>query len=179
MITPKIDVFARITQSFDILKNNFLKLTLIMFIYQFVALVVIWTLLTVFVFWGISLSTMSWSELLNLFSNPEFIIIVLLWIIFYIVYLILFIPVLLWLIKTIYNIINQEEIILMDNLKYWFKKIFDSFKTYWFVFFYVALIPSLIFIVWWIIFILWMQILWWFIIWFSSIYFIICISDFV
>jgi hypothetical protein len=121
---------------------------------------------------------MSWTELLNLFNDPKFITMILLWTILYIVYLILFLPVLIWLIKTIYNIINQEEINLSDNLKYWFKRIWKSFKTYWYVFSYVALIPSIIFIIWWIINIAWyfywwlLASIWWIILFLSMFYFV-------
>jgi hypothetical protein len=155
MITPKILLNERLTQSFQILKSNFLKLVLPIFVYQFITLVIIWTLISTLILWWINLADMDWYEVLYLLSDPKFILFIIVWTIFYIVYLLLFIPILLWIIKTVHNILNWEKINLVNNFKYWFKNILNSFKTYWFVFSFVALIPSLILIVWWLLILFW------------------------
>lgn len=151
---PKIWVFGRVWQSFEILKNNFLSLTLPLFIYNFIALVLVWAIFFSVLFsnmWNISDSKFDWFILLD---NPIVIINITIWVLLFIAYLILYIPVLLSLLKSVKQAIAWENITIKENLNYWFSRIINSFKTYWYIFSYVALIPAIIFIIWWLLIII-------------------------
>jgi hypothetical protein len=65
----------------------------------------------------------------------------------FLVYLLLYIPVFLGLIKTIQQVYNNEAVKIQKNIYYGFSRLWLSMKTYWYIFAYVALIPALIFIV--------------------------------
>ncbi|MFK7780372.1 MAG: hypothetical protein QM490_04435 [Candidatus Gracilibacteria bacterium] len=64
----------------------------------------------------------------------------------FIVYLILYIPILLGLIKSIKQASEGDNVTVIKNIKYGFSRLTSSFKTYWYIFSYVALIPASIFI---------------------------------
>ncbi|MDD3646581.1 MAG: hypothetical protein PHH06_04180 [Candidatus Gracilibacteria bacterium] len=68
--------------------------------------------------------------------------------------LILYIPFKLGLIRTIVQIYNNREIIIIDNIIWGFNRVIESFKTYWYMFKYAYLLPSLFFIIFGILFIL-------------------------
>ncbi len=65
---------------------------------------------------------------------------------------ILKIPFYISLIKNIENSYNWELVNKNSNLKYWFASILKIFNTYWYIFKYVVLIPSLVLIVWLLVF---------------------------
>ena len=153
-IIAKETVFDRIEQSFELFKNNFVKLMLPLFAYSFVTI-------TIFM----SVASYFWIEYIKRFSenfdeskisenlnwlnySSEIVIWISVFIILTIVYLTLYIPFWLATIKSIKQWYNWEEITVKENIIYWLKNIFNSFKTYWYVFAYVALIPALIWIAW-------------------------------
>ena len=162
-IIAKETVFDRIEQSFELFKNNFVKLILPLFAYSFVAITI-----------PMSVASYLWVEYIKrfyknfdenkiyeninwlIYSN-EIVIWISIFIILTIVYLTLYIPFWLATIKSIKQWYNWEEITVKENIVYWFKNIFNSFKTYWYVFAYVALVPALIWIAWGLLYIYWIQ----------------------
>jgi hypothetical protein len=90
----------------------------------------------------------------NIFSflnEPFVVMIIIITSILFILYLLLYIPVFIWLIKSINQSVINEKINMFENIKFWFSKLLSSFKTYWYIFAYVALIPAIIFIIWWLL----------------------------
>lgn len=148
----KENFFDRIEQTFWLLKNYFLDFFVPFFVYNFISFLVIWVAIFSFWLWIISgLDTTNINPFVIL-NNPKVVILISVWMITLIIYLLLYIPILLWLTKSIKQAINWDNITAKDNIVYWFKNINNSFKTYWYIFAYVALIPSIIFILGWIMF---------------------------
>lgn len=146
-------VLDRIWQSFKLLKNNFLWLFLPFFLYNFVSIVIAWTISKYY-----TMSSFSWMDdmkgldLFEFLNNSSIVIWITVWITLYIIYLIFYVVVLLWFLKSLKQVVNWKKISILDNLKYWVINFSNSMKTYWHIFAYIALIPSILFIVWWILF---------------------------
>ncbi len=150
----KANVFGRIEQSLILLKNNFLDFFVPFFIYNFISFLVFWVIFMSFwlsMIWNMDMNT----DFFLFLNNPKIVIFIALWMILFITYLLLIIPVFLGLLKSIKQAINNEQITTKNNIFYWFSNLINSFKTYWYIFAYVALIPSIIFILWWILLIAW------------------------
>ena len=186
MLTVKENVLDRIEQSFELFTKNFKNIFLSYFIYKFVVSIVIWNVIYYWAMKYIDLDSFidldkTDTILVDLFSNSYFIIWVNLFLILILLNLILIIPFILGTFKTIKDsYLEKENISYIENIKYWFKNINNSFKTYWYMFAYVALIPSLAFIVWWLLLIWWktenVDILfniWSFILWFATVLFLV------
>lgn len=67
----------------------------------------------------------------------------------FILYLLLYIPFLLGVIKSIDQAYKWEEVTYKQNVWYWFIKLGWALKTYWYIFAYIALTPALLFIIGW------------------------------
>ena len=165
-------VLDRIEQSFGLFKDNFIAFFVPMFLYSFIATIftVIGTYVAMSTFQDILQSeSLSGLEFYDILYNPQSMIIIAISMALILTYLILYIPFLLGLIKSISQSYHWEAPDYKKNLKYWFSNLWNSFKTYWYIFAYVALIPALLFIVWWVILLYWMQYngdfikIWWFI----------------
>lgn len=156
----KANVLGRIEQSFVLFKLHFLNFFIPIFIYKFISFLVFWV---IFLFYGL---TTIWNldmwkfDIFVFLNNPKVVILITLWMILVIIYLILYIPILLGLLKSIKQALNEEEVTTKNNILYWFLNINNSFKTYWYIFAYVALLPSIIFIIWWILFNVWYFLNW-------------------
>lgn len=147
----KENVLDRIEQSFVFMKDNFK---------------VLFFPLVIFYVWVYFLFTYTWVYFMDSFDVNNLYSVwnmyLFSWaILFGLIYLTFEIWVLLWLFKTICDIDDWNEFDVVSNYKYWFLNIFESFKTYYYMFMYVYLIPSIIFIGWWIYFIniawLWLE----------------------
>ena len=158
---PKEWVLDRTQQSAWIFIKNFLKLVLPFIGYQ---VLFIWILLSLLLAYMIS--SLSWFiETMEIFSmedllyNPVAVYFVFLGIFFIFIYLIGLIPVILWTIKSIRQATCNQKVTPVENIKWWIKNIFESFKTYWYIFSYVYLIPAVIFIMWGLLYIgtIWME----------------------
>lgn len=148
-IVSKKLIFDRIEQSFELFKGNFIKLFLPLFLYTFFTAIVfvsVWT----------SFLVSFWEDFFNNIINnnwyffnkiPEILIMIFVASILLILYVILYIPFLLATIKGIKQAYNGEKIKNKENIEYWIKNTFNSFRTYWYIFAYVMLIPALILIV--------------------------------
>ena len=176
-------VLDRIEQSFELFKNNFQTLFIPMFLYSFIS-----TIFTVFItYFGIkkvqellSQQDMSGMDFYDILYNTQTQIMILIGILLLLAYLILYIPFILGLIKSISQAYNWETPHWKDNLKYWFSNLWNSFKTYWYIFAYVALIPAIGFIIGWVTMLYWMQYnqeifttIGWAIAWFSLLLFLV------
>ena len=176
---PKAWVFGRLWQSFTLLKGSFFKLSLPIFVFQLIFVVIVWAIGLMFFFlMSESLNLLS-TDPLSVYNDPTVIIAIAVWILLFLLYLILYIPVTLGLLKWIKQSINWEKITILKNISFWFSRLFKAFKTYWFVFAYVALIPALFFIWGWLLTIIWMLLsnnillmIWWALTWISGILFI-------
>ena len=161
MITPKAEIFDRIGQSFDLFIKFIRGILLPVFffyflfgaIYSFIA-----TKLTVWYLWDEFFTNFtdilaslgnSWEGmqlLTSIISNPKLIVLGYGAMLIGLIVAILFIPVKLGLIRGVKQWFNDEDINIMQNIRFWFSNILPSFRTYWYIFAYVYLLPSLTFI---------------------------------
>ena len=158
MINPKEWIFDRIEQSFNVVKNNFKNIFLSYFLYSFF-IFLIWIIFYYSSIYFVNLLNIKETDIQNIwniFNNTYFLIWINLFIIFIIIKLTLVIPFILATIKTIKDsFLEKENIDFVENIKYWFKNLYNSFKTYWYIFAYIALIPAFFIIIWWILLIIW------------------------
>lgn len=149
-------VLDRIEQSFEIFKKSFIYLVIPFFCYYlfsfiFFGLIVIYLLFS-WIFLSI-FDTMDYTNFFLFFSNPKVVLLFTLAIFFWIIYLLLFIPFSIYWIKTIGDFFKwADKIDFKENFMYSLNRFIPIMKTYWYIFAYVALIPSLLFIFWGFIF---------------------------
>ncbi len=160
MLNPKEWVFDRIEQTFILFKNNFKNIFLGYFLYNFMVFIIIWNIIYYWILKFVDLSSFNFDKseniIADLFSNTYFIIWVNIFLILLLLNLILVIPFILGTIKTIKEAFEgKENIDFLKNIRYWFKNINNSFRVYWYIFVYVALVPSIFIIIWWLLLILW------------------------
>ena len=156
MFKAKASVLDRFEQSIWILRENFMKLIIPVFFFYIWCFWVLWGLYSYF---SINLlaplfeniDTSSVAVFGELYSSVYVMMYISIVIFFTIFNLILIIPITLWTYKTIKQIIKEEKITVWSNIMYWFANIFESFKTYWYIFAYVALIPAVLFIIFWLL----------------------------
>lgn len=150
-------VFDRIEQTFFLFKDNFVWLFLPIFLYNFISVVVFWTITKYYIITNIaSIENIEWLDLFAFLNNPKVALIIITTVFLFIVYLLLYIVILLWFIKSVKQVAYGEKINILENIKYWITRFFSSMKTYWYIFSYVALFPAIIFIAWWILFNTWL-----------------------
>jgi len=157
-------VFDRIGQSVSLFTWNFkqfLNIFGLYFLYKVFYILILWNILYFLFmkFFDFNKIFSSWNVnnfLPLLFWDTSFIIWFNVYLVFVLLNLILVIPFILATIKTIKDYFNEKEKVdVIDNLKYWFKNLWNSFKTYWYMFAYVVLIPLSILIIWWLFIIFW------------------------
>lgn len=135
----KESVMDRLGQTFELYKNNFVKLTLPVFLYN---------LLSVVFIIGIVISIV-WLFLGNTPPNIGLLIFLgILFLIVFLAYFIFYIPVFNCSIKSIKDAANWEKIDLKANFSYAMKHFWWMVMVYWYVFLYVMLIPVAILLVW-------------------------------
>jgi len=149
-------VFDRIEQSVELFKNNFKNIFLSYFLYKFLVFLV-WSFiyylaLNIIDFDSILGDKWEWlNSIWELFWNTVFLIWVNVFIILVVINLILIVPFILAVIKTVKDSYEEKENIdFVENIKYGFKELYNSFKTYWYIFAYIALIPAFFIILWWL-----------------------------
>ena len=153
MIVVKEKFFDRFDQAFKLFKNNFIWLFFPFFIYNFISVVIVWTLTKYYLMVNIKwINNLDWLDFFSFLNNSTVVMWIIIGTILYIIYLLLYIVVFLWLIKSFRQIFNWEKITMTQNIKYGLSSFISSMKTYWFIFAYIALIPAIIFIIWWIFF---------------------------
>ena len=142
-------VWERLKQTFQLYKNNFVELTLLILFYNMIALVVsmgVWNQIVHF--------ATKWQstdfDIVSLFlSNTSMLAtIIAIAIIGFLSYMIFFIPVFVGTLKSIRDAIAGKEVRVSENLKYGFSQFFNVLKVYWYVFEYVFLTPALLLIAW-------------------------------
>jgi len=154
IIKPEENILDRIGQTFELFKDNFLKLLIPIFLYTFLTINLFISIFTFFLIRyskNLSETFLDKSNIENLSFlsySPEIMIWILIWVILIILYVTFYIPFLLTTIKWIKQAYNWEEIKIKENIIYWFKNILKSFQTYWYIFAYIALIPAIIWIIW-------------------------------
>lgn len=146
-------VFDRINDSTDLLKKNFVGLFVPMFLYNFVSIVIIWTISQYYFMWQLAwLKDVKDFDIFTFLNNSTVQIALVIGVFLFILYLLLFVIIYLGLLNSIKIALKWEKINMIDNLKYWLLNFNNSMKTYWYIFAYIALIPSFIFIIWWVLF---------------------------
>jgi len=175
MIEAKPNFVDRVEQSIVHLKNNLLPIVLPITLCNIFFLAILPALITQLIPFE---EMMSWdiSQKMSIFISLW----LALWWLYILTYLFVLIPVQIAMIKTIQQTFIGEKVKVDQYLWYGFKTIGSIFKTYWYSFEYVALIPALIFILWWIALIVWLfmdlsplDIIWWIIMWASCILFLV------
>lgn len=152
MFNPKENVLDRIEQTFIIFKSNFIPLFLPFFLYKLISVVLFGTVLWWYILHNLSNVSFDSISTFSFLNNPFIIIIIICVTLFFIFYLLLYIPILISLIKSIKQSTLNQEINMLENLNFWFSRLVKSFNTYWNIFAYIALFPAIIFIIWWIFF---------------------------
>ena len=149
MIQPKANFVDRVEQSIVILKNNLLPIAIPITIVNVFFLVIVPSLMAR----ALPLEELaSWDitqKLPLLFTLGTSLLLA-----YIIAYLFLLIPVQIAMLKSIKHSLAWEKVTLTQYLWYGFKTILQAFKTYWYIFLYVYIIPALLFIVWGLIFII-------------------------
>ena len=147
MTNPKKSVLDRIEQSFILLKQNFVELFLPIFLYKLISIVLFGSIAAYYFFrnvWKISDNSLDFFSSLN---DPFIVLSIAIGIFLFLLYLLLYIPIFLWLIHSIKQAYNWDVVTGKQNILYWFSRFSDSMKTYWYIFSYVALLPAIIFII--------------------------------
>jgi len=164
----------------NLFTKNFKDIFFGYFFYKLFVAVILWNILY---YWVLNFINLEWlmnnwnwlDSASSIFWSTAFIIWVNIFLIFMLLNLIFIVPFILWTIKSIKEAyLEKENIDFIDNIKYGFKSLYESFKTYWYMFAYVALIPLIILIVWGVLVIigqyqnidLFLQI-WWYVSWFG------------
>lgn len=149
-------VLDRMEQSFFIFKTAFVYLVLPLFVYNIVSFIFITSVVYYLIFSWVLFSLvdlLSYNNFFLFFSSTKFVILSTLSLFFLVLYVLIFIPFLIYTIKTISDFYNWEvKVDFKSNFFYASSRFFDIMKTYRYIFAYLALIPSIIFIIWWVIF---------------------------
>jgi len=151
MLTAKEGVLDRIEQSFWLFKDNFIAFFLPMFLFQLFTVILFGAVVTTFVIVSILWILNSSVDVFTFLYSPTMIIMIAIGMIGLILYLILYIPFLTWLVRSIKQACNGEEVTYKENIWTWFKNLWWAFKTYWFIFSYIALLPAILFIISWLL----------------------------
>lgn len=153
MIIPKETFFDRFDQSIKLLRKNFIALYIPLFLYNFLYFIVWYFAFLKISSFGISeIWNMEKLDIFTFLNNSTVVMYIAVWIVFFLLYLMLLIPIQLQLIKSIKQWYLWKKITVIENFNYWFKRFFASFSTYYYIFLYVAWIPAWLFIIWWILF---------------------------
>ena len=148
----KNGVLGRIGQTFQLFAANIVPLSLLYIIAIFIFELVFSTFFKFSVFGNINM----WAEnILDELYNVQTLIMIIVWIIIFLVYLIALIPVNIGTIRWVKQAYSWKEVTVKENFMYAINNFFGIFKTYWFIFAYVALVPAVVLIVWLILVLLW------------------------
>lgn len=139
MFQAKEWVLDRIEQTFSILIQNPIALISPIAIFQIIMIVILPQIGMGLILWWNFMETSSVSSLLYITMSLA--------ITYGLFYVILIIPVTLWVMKWASDLIEWKDITVQDMLGYGFQKLSDSFKVYWYMFAYAYLVPALCFIV--------------------------------
>lgn len=160
MKTIPAAIFDRIEYSFGVLKNNFKQIFLPLFLFHLVAKLGLGSVVMVLALQYIDVLALidaPTDVFLNLWTDPKFIIIIVISMVLFLGYVLLIIPFVIATIQAIKNAYHGVNASLKDNIVYGFKTFVPILGVYWHIFAYVALIPALLFIVWGLIMIVWLS----------------------
>lgn len=148
MIIPWLTFTERFKQSFLLIKKDFLWIVLYYLIFALIAsisLSFVWNLIFSIAMKFANVDKSIWFDS-NSYINMWYFAVIYWFITFSV--MVLKIPFYISLIKNISDSYKWEIINKSLNLKYWFLSIWKIFNTYWYIFKYIALIPSVLLIVW-------------------------------
>ena len=147
MLNPKKSVFNRFEQTFILFKNNFIKLFLPVFLFNFI-FVIFWIFIKSVIFIEISGLLHQSQNILNIIYSNNFLLYLSILSFVWIIYLFLFIIFFIFLIRSIKQSFDWKEITIKENIYYWFSNIWWLLKTYWYIFIYITFIPLIFFFIW-------------------------------
>lgn len=139
MFQAKASVLDRIEQSFWVFIKNPIALVAPLALFQIIMIVLLPQLGMSMILWWNFMETSSISSVLYMTMSLA--------IIYALFFVILIIPITIWVMKWAADLINGKEIMMQDMVGYGFQKISDAFKVYWYMFAYAYLAPALCFIV--------------------------------
>lgn len=149
-------VLDRVETTFFLMKNNFIKMILPLFVLNFIFFGFLYLIFINYIVQIISwFDTWNYNDLFQVLYSPQWVLIVSILMFMWLLYAILYLPVLLTTIRIINKTFLKESVNLEENIYFWFKNILNSFTTYWLIFKYVYLIPAILFIIWGIWFNIW------------------------
>lgn len=149
-------VLDRVETTFFLMKKNFVKMILPLFVFNFIFFGFLYL-----VFINYIVKIMSWfdawnyNDIFQIIYSSQWVLVISILIFMWLLYALLYLPILLTTIRIINKTFLNESIDLEENVYFWFKNILNSFSTYWFIFKYVYLLPAIIFIIWGIWFNVW------------------------
>ncbi len=154
MIQPKEEFVDKIGQSFSILRQNFALLMFTIILYN----LIFWVLVPS-MFWMLfpveNLIGSSQLSIESILYSPFFVYLSVGISIYWILYALLIIPINLSILFTLRDIVAWNHTHShLSYLSIWVKNTFKSFRTYWYIFSYVYMIPALVFIFWGILWII-------------------------
>ena len=149
-------VLDRIELSFIVMKNNFLHLILPLFIFNYIFFWFLYLFFMNFIMWLLwNINTADFTSIISVLYSAQWVLIISILMFMFLLYTILYIPILLATIRIIHKSFLNEKINLKEDILFGFKNISNSFRTYWFIFKYVYLIPAILFIIWGVWFNIW------------------------
>jgi len=140
---PKIWVLDRIEQSFQIFIKHPFALVIPLAIFHIVMIEILPVIWTNVLLSNNHIDTTSITSLVYLVIGIS--------VIYALFFLILIIPITIWIIKWVSDIIHWKHIHMQEMMIYGVTQIWKAFKIYWYMFAYAYLIPALCFIAAWII----------------------------
>lgn len=150
MFQPKEKFLDRIEQSFIIFREKFFPLVLPVLLFNIVLVVCVPYIFWIFFLSIVPLESFFSGDTSGILSNLSFLLSLIftagVFLVF--LYVIIFIPIQIWILRTIRQWISGESTDISENIKYGFWKISDAFRTYWYIFSYTLLFPAMVFIVW-------------------------------
>ncbi len=157
MLEKNKDFLSRVELSFTIFLKKWKEFVIPVYIFQlffFVLLPLIFTQLFMN-----SVSIWEDSSLVDQKMSFYISLLMTMGLFFFLLYVTLIIPVQIHIINVAQKTINQKEVSIYDSILYAVWNVSNIFKTYWYIFAYTLLVPSIILIIWGF-FIIWGQFSW-------------------
>lgn len=142
-------VLDRMEQSFPYFKKHFFSLVIPYLLFQVAFIVLLGTYFFYFVIsWVVGVFSSDMINVENFYYSPKIIYFIVLSFLFIVTYFLLQIPLILWTIRWVRQALLNQDVTPQENFLWAFERILSSFKTYWYIFAYICLIPAIIFILW-------------------------------
>lgn len=146
-------VLDRIEYSFSIFKRNFFKIIAPFFIFNFIFFWFIYLIFINYIVWIIwNINFELYDNFLSIVYSTQWVLFISIILFLFLLNVFLYIPIILATINITHKTYLNEKVSLEESILFGFGNIFNAFKTYWYMFKYIYLLPAILFIVWWILF---------------------------